>query len=99
MLNVKKVKDNIQLTFIEKFFTNREIETSVQTRYLRFKGTLYEGENFLCDIRCVQLQKVLARFQCGNTQLEVVRGSARFVKGRAICKEALSRLRFGEGRG
>jgi hypothetical protein len=29
MLNVKKVKDNMQLTFIEKFFTNREIGTRV----------------------------------------------------------------------
>jgi hypothetical protein len=34
----------------------------------------YESENYLCDIRCVQLRKALARFQCGNTQLEVVLG-------------------------
>jgi hypothetical protein len=26
----------------------------------------------LCDINCVQLWKALARFWCGNTQLEVV---------------------------
>ncbi len=37
MLNVKKVKDNMRLAFIEKFFTDREIGTSVQTRYLSFK--------------------------------------------------------------
>jgi hypothetical protein len=29
MLNVKKVKDNMQLAFIEKLFTNCEIRTSV----------------------------------------------------------------------
>jgi hypothetical protein len=29
MLNVKKVKHNMWLTFIEKFFTNREIGTGV----------------------------------------------------------------------
>jgi hypothetical protein len=29
MLNVKKVKHNTHLTFIEKLFTNREIRTSV----------------------------------------------------------------------
>jgi hypothetical protein len=38
MLSVKMVKDNMQLAFIEKLFTNRKIGTSVQTRYLRFKG-------------------------------------------------------------
>ncbi len=75
MLSVKKVKHNMQLAFIEKFFTNREIGTSVQTRYLRFKDTLYESENYLCDIKCVQLQKALARFRCGNLQLEVVLGA------------------------
>jgi hypothetical protein len=67
MLNVKKVKDNMRLVFIEKLFTNRDIETNVQTRYLRFKGMLYESESYLCDISCVQLRKDLARFQCGNT--------------------------------
>jgi hypothetical protein len=74
MLNVKRVKDNMRLAFIEKLFTNREIGTSVQTRYLRFKGMLYENERYLCDINCVQLQKALAWFQCGNTQLEAVQG-------------------------
>jgi hypothetical protein len=29
MLNVKRVKHNMQLIFIEKLFTNREIKTSV----------------------------------------------------------------------
>jgi hypothetical protein len=67
MLNVKRVKDNMQLAFIEKFFTNRKIETSVQTRYLCFKGMSYESESYFCDISCVQLRKVLARFRCGNT--------------------------------
>ncbi len=38
MLNVERVKDNMWLAFIEKLFTNREIRTNVQTRYLRFKG-------------------------------------------------------------
>jgi hypothetical protein len=64
----------MQLVFIEKLFTNREIRTSVQTRYLRFKGMSYESESYLCDISCVQLWKVLAWFQCGNSQLEVVLG-------------------------
>jgi hypothetical protein len=45
MLNVKKVKDNMRLAFIEKLFTNCEIETSVQTRYLCFKGMSYENES------------------------------------------------------
>jgi hypothetical protein len=52
----------MRLTFIEKFFTNREIGTSVQTRYLRFKGMLHESESYLCDINCVQLRKALAQF-------------------------------------
>ncbi len=41
------------LAFIEKLFTNCEIETSVQTRYLRFKGMSYESESYLCDINYV----------------------------------------------
>jgi hypothetical protein len=65
----------MQLVFIEKLFTSCEIGTNVQTRYLRFKGTSYESESYLCDINCVQLRKVLARFWCGNIQLEVVLGS------------------------
>jgi hypothetical protein len=75
MLNVKNMKDNMRLAFIEKLFTNREIETIVHTRYLNLKGMLYESESYLCDINCVQLWKVLARFRCGNTQLEVVLGA------------------------
>jgi hypothetical protein len=55
MLNVKMVKDNMRLTFIEKLSTNHEIGTSLQTRYLSFKGMSYESENYLCDISCVQL--------------------------------------------
>jgi hypothetical protein len=53
MLNVKRVKDNMRLVFIEKLFTNYEIGTGVQTRYLRFKGMSYESENYLCDINYV----------------------------------------------
>jgi hypothetical protein len=75
MLSVKRVKDNVRLIFIEKFFTNRKIGINVQTRYLCFKGMLYESKNYLCDIRCVQLWKVLAWFWCGNTQLEVMLGA------------------------
>jgi hypothetical protein len=55
MLSVKKVKHNMHITFIEKLFTNCKIGTSVQTRYLCFKGMLYKSENYLCDINCVQL--------------------------------------------
>jgi hypothetical protein len=62
----------MQLTFIEKLFTNRKIETSVQTRYLRFKGMSYESKNYLCDISYVRLRKVLTRFRCGNLQFEIV---------------------------
>jgi hypothetical protein len=72
MLNVEKVKDIMRLAFIEKLFTNNEIGTNVQSRYLHFKGMSYKSKNYLCDINCVQLRKVLARFQCGNTQFEVV---------------------------
>jgi hypothetical protein len=67
MLGVKKVKDNMRLAFIKKFFTNRKIRTSMQTRYLHFKGMSYENKSYLCDINCVQLRKALARFRCGNT--------------------------------
>jgi hypothetical protein len=59
MLNVKKVKANMWLAFIEKLFTNCEIGTSVQTKYLHFKGMSYESKNYLCDISCVQLRKTL----------------------------------------
>jgi hypothetical protein len=75
MLNVKKVKDNMQLAFIEKFFNNCEMGISVQTRYLRFKGMSHESESYLCDINYIQLRKTLARFWCGNTQFEVMLGS------------------------
>ncbi len=75
MLRIKNMKDNMRLACIEKLFTNCEIRTNVQTRYLRFKGMSYESESYLCDIKCVQLQKALAQFQCGNTQLEVVLGA------------------------
>jgi hypothetical protein len=60
MLNVKRVKHNMWLAFIEKLFTNHEIGTSVQTRYLRFKCMSYKSKSYLCDISCVQLRKVLA---------------------------------------
>ncbi len=65
----------MQLVFIEKLFTNRKIGTSVQTRYLCFKGMLYENKNYLCDSSCVQLRKDLAQFRCGNLQLKVVLGA------------------------
>jgi hypothetical protein len=65
----------MRLAFIEKFFTNHEIGTNVQIRYLRFKGMFYESERYLCDINCVQLRKALAWFRCGNMQLEVVLGA------------------------
>jgi hypothetical protein len=55
MLSVERVKDNMQLAFIEKLFTNRAIKTNMQTRYLRFKGMSYESENYLYDINYVQL--------------------------------------------
>jgi hypothetical protein len=74
MLNVKMVKHIMQLDFIEKLFNNWKIGIGVQTRYLRFKGMSYESKNYLCDISCVQLRKVLAQFWCGNSQLEVVLG-------------------------
>jgi hypothetical protein len=50
----------MRLTFIEKFFTNHEIKTNVQTKYLHFKGMSYESESYLCDINYVQLRKALA---------------------------------------
>jgi hypothetical protein len=59
MLNVKMMKDNMRLAFIEKLFTTCEIGTNMQTRYLRFKGMSYKSENYLYDISCLQLQKAL----------------------------------------
>ncbi len=67
----------MQLDFIENLFTNREIMTNLHTRYLHFKGMSYESENYLCDISYVQLQKALAQFRCGTTQLEVVLGACK----------------------
>jgi len=52
----------MRLAFIKKLFTNYEIGINVQIRYLRFKGMSYKSENYLCDISCVQLRKILARF-------------------------------------
>jgi hypothetical protein len=75
MLSVKRMKDNMQLVFIEKFFTNCEIGTNMQTIYLHFKGMSYESESYLCDISYVQLRKALARFRCDNTQLQVMLGA------------------------
>ncbi len=57
----------MRLAFIEKLSTNREIGISMQTIYLQFKGMLYESENYLCDISCVQLRKALAWFWYGNS--------------------------------
>ncbi len=74
MLSVKNVKDNMQLVFIEKFFINYATGINMQTKYLRFKGMLYENENYMCHINYVQLQKVLTQFRCDNTQFEVVLG-------------------------
>jgi hypothetical protein len=74
MLNVKKVKHNMWLAFIEKLFTNCKIGTRVQTRYLCFKGISYKSESYFCDISCVQLQKALAQFRCDNSQLDVMLG-------------------------
>jgi hypothetical protein len=68
------MKHNMWPTFIEKFFTNRKIGTSLLIIYLRFKGMSYESKSYLCDISYVQLQKVLTQFQCGNSQLEIVLG-------------------------
>ncbi len=65
------LKHNMRLAFIEKLSTNCEIGISMQTIYLHFKGMLYESENYLCDISCVQLQKALAQFWYGNSQFEV----------------------------
>jgi hypothetical protein len=45
MLSVKKVKHNMWLDFIEKFFTNNKIGNIVQIRYLHFKGTSYKSES------------------------------------------------------
>jgi hypothetical protein len=56
----------MRLAFIEKLFTNDEIEISVQTRYLHFKNMSHKSESYLRDISCVQLWKALAKFQCGN---------------------------------
>jgi hypothetical protein len=55
MLSVKRVKHNMRLAFIEKFFTNRKIKISMQTRYLCFKGMLYKNT-------CV----TLVVFNCGR---------------------------------
>ncbi len=73
MLSVKRVKDNMRLTLIEKLFTNRKIGTRVQTRYLCFKSMLYESESYLFDISYVQ--SAMAWFHYDNSQLEVMLGA------------------------
>ncbi len=50
MLSVKRVKHNMWLAFIETLFTNHEIGTSVQIKYLHFKGMSYESESYLCEL-------------------------------------------------
>jgi hypothetical protein len=54
---------------------------------------LYKSESYLCDINYVQLRKVLAQFQCGNSQFEVMLGAwkgvpytKRFCRGRNLGK-------------
>jgi hypothetical protein len=74
MLNVERVKHIMQLAFIEKKFTNREIDINVLTRYLHFKGMSYENKSYSCDINWVQLRKAPARFRCGNTEFEIMLG-------------------------
>ncbi len=61
MLNVEKVKDNMWVAFIEKILTNRVIGTSMQTRYLRFKGMSYKNKSYSC---------ALAVFNCGKLWLD-----------------------------
>ncbi len=75
MLSVKRVKHNMQMAFIENSFPIARSRTSVETRYLCFKGMLYESKSYLCDINYVHLRKALARFRCDNSQLEVVLGA------------------------
>jgi hypothetical protein len=58
----------------------------MQTRYLRFKGMSYKSEKYLCDINYVQLRKALARFRCGNTQLEAVLGAWKGVPYERLCR-------------
>jgi hypothetical protein len=65
----------MQLAFIEKLFTNREIGIHVQTKYLCFKGMSYKSESYLCDISYVQLWKVLSQFRCDNSHLQVMLGA------------------------
>jgi hypothetical protein len=52
----------MQSAFIEKLFTNHKIGTSMQTRYLSFKGMSYESKSYLCDINYVHLRKALVQF-------------------------------------
>jgi hypothetical protein len=47
----------------------------MQIRYLCLKGMSYESKRYLCDINYVELRKAVARFQCGNMQLEAVLGA------------------------
>jgi len=77
----------MRLAFIEKLFTNHEIGTNVQTRYLRFKGMSYESKNYLCDINCVRLRKALARFWYGNMQFESLLGAWKGAQyARRLCR-------------
>jgi hypothetical protein len=78
-LDVVEMRESMRVRYIESFFStlqsSGDAKSSVLLRYLLFKNGAYECESYLESIECVQLRKVLARFRCGNSDLEVVLGA------------------------
>jgi hypothetical protein len=96
MLNVKKVKDNMRLAFIEKFFYQLWDWDQRTDKILALQGYVVRERNLLV---WHQLCSTTESSSLASMWQHAAWGSARCVEGRAIRREALSRLRLGEGRG
>jgi hypothetical protein len=96
MLSVKKLKDNMRLAFIEKFFTklrdrNQRVDKILALqRYVVRKWKLLVWHQ-LCS--ATESSSLVSVWQHATWR------SARCVEGRAIHREVLSRLQLGEARG
>jgi hypothetical protein len=96
MLNVKKVKHNMQLAFIKKLFTNRKIRTSVLDKILMFQKYVVQEQKLLVWYQLCLFTKSSGPFLMWQL---ATWNSVKCMKRCVIRKEALSRLWFGENRG
>jgi hypothetical protein len=92
MLNVKRVKNNMQLAFIEKLFTNQDWNQHANKIFVFHEYVVREQMLLLWHQLCLAMKN----FGLVSMWQHRAWNSVRCVEKRAICKEALSRLRFGE---